>query len=175
MSQAGCSFSFCALRSLRALTPLSVAFYFVVSFTLASTAACSPREEAATAQAGGLQQISAPEAYRRVQAGEMKLIDIRTPDEWRQTGVAKGAARINMLHPAGMRGFAEAVLQAADGNIDAPVGIICRTGNRTTHMQQQLRAAGFTQIYNIKEGMVGSAAGPGWIRQGLPVEACVRC
>jgi hypothetical protein len=42
-------------------------------------------------------------------------------------------------------------------------------------MQQQLRAAGFTQIYNIKEGMVGSAAGPGWIRQGLPVEACVRC
>ncbi len=43
------------------------------------------------------------------------------------------------------------------------------TGNRTTHAQQFLKAQGFTQVYNVKEGMVGSAAGPGWIKRGLPI------
>lgn len=37
-------------------------------------------------------------------------------------------------------------------------------------MQRVLREAGFTQVYNIKEGMAGSAAGPGWIKRGLPVQ-----
>ncbi|MDP2795785.1 MAG: hypothetical protein Q8O25_17150 [Sulfurisoma sp.] len=44
--------------------------------------------------------------------------------------------------------------------------------NRTTQVARYLEAQGFTQVFNIKEGMVGSAAGPGWIRRGLPVEPC---
>jgi len=28
---------------------------------------------------------------------------------------------------------------------------------------------------SVKEGMVGSSAGPGWIARGLPVEACKTC
>ena len=116
-------------------------------------------------------ELAAPEAYRRVQAGELTLVDIRRPEEWRQTGVAKGAIAIDMRNPA----FAETLLQQVGGKRDAPIAIICRTGNRTTQMQQALRAAGFTQVYNVREGMAGSAAGPGWIRQGLPVEPCGRC
>jgi rhodanese-related sulfurtransferase len=147
--------------------------YRVFRFLLAATAlsagvaACSPRD------AGP--EISAPEAYQRVQAGELTLVDIRRPDEWRQTGIAAGAKRLDMRHPGGPQGFANALLQEVDGNRDAPIGIICRTGNRTTQMQQALRDYGFTQVYNVREGMAGSAAGPGWIRQGLPVEPCVRC
>lgn len=134
---------------------------------IASTASCSPRD-------AGL-QLSAPEAYQLQQAGELTLIDIRRPDEWRQTGIAQGATRLDMRQPGGPQGFAQAVLQQVDGNHEAPIGIICRTGNRTTQMQDVLRKAGFTKVYNIKEGMVGSSAGPGWIRQGLPVEPCARC
>lgn len=119
--------------------------------------------------------LAAPEAYAQAQAGKLTLIDIRRPDEWRQTGVAQGAIRINMLHPQGPQGFARQVLAEVNGNRDAPIGLICRTGNRTTHMQQVLRDAGFTQVINIKEGMAGSAAGPGWIKRGLPVEACATC
>jgi rhodanese-related sulfurtransferase len=103
------------------------------------------------------------------------LIDIRRPEEWRNTGVAQGAARINMLHPGGPQGFSDAVLKQVNGNHDAPIGLICRTGNRTAQMQSELRGSGFTQVYNIKEGMSGSAAGPGWIRQGLPVVPCDNC
>jgi rhodanese-related sulfurtransferase len=116
-------------------------------------------------------EIGAPEAYRRVQAGELTLVDIRRPEEWRQTGVAKGAVTIDMRDPA----FAETLLQQVGGRRDAAIAIICRTGNRTTQLQQALRAAGFTQVYNVREGMAGSGAGPGWIRQGLPVEPCGRC
>jgi len=42
-------------------------------------------------------------------------------------------------------------------------------------MQRVLTEAGFTQVYNVKEGMAGSAAGPGWIARGLPLQACERC
>lgn len=133
---------------------------------LLSIAACSP-------DAGPT--LAAPEAYAQAQAGQLTLIDIRRPDEWRQTGVATGALRINMAHPQGSSGFVQQVAAELDGDRDAPIGIICRTGNRTTHMQQVLHEAGFTQVYNIKEGMVGSSAGPGWIARGLPVEACPRC
>lgn len=119
--------------------------------------------------------LSAPEAHAQAQAGQLTLIDIRRPDEWRQTGVAEGALRINMVHPQGVPGFVRQVGAELEGQRDTPIGIICRTGNRTTHMQKALQEAGFTQVYNIKEGMVGSGAGPGWIARGLPVEPCKTC
>jgi rhodanese-related sulfurtransferase len=48
--------------------------------------------------------------------------------------------------------------------------LICRTGNRTTQVQRYLEAQGFTQVFNVREGMAGSAAGPGWLRRGLPLQ-----
>ncbi len=119
--------------------------------------------------------LTAPEANDQARTGALTLIDIRTPEEWRQTGVAAGAVRIEMRNPKGPDGFAEAVLAAVKGDRNAPIALICRTGNRTTYMQKELEARGFTHVYNIKEGMVGSAAGPGWIKRGLPVQACKQC
>lgn len=130
-----------------------------------------PGALAACAPSGAGPEIGAPEAYRRVQAGQLTLIDIRRPEEWRQTGVAQGAARIDMRRPD----FIDAVLRQVGGKRDAAIGLICRTGNRTTQIQKALLDAGFTRIYNIREGMAGSTAGPGWLRQGLPVESCARC
>lgn len=135
----------------------------LIGFLLVSGSACS-MESAAP-------ELTAQEANRRVQMGKMILVDIRRPEEWRQTGIAKGAARIDMRDPA----FVDKLLQLTGGNPNAPVGIICRTGNRTTAVQQALLKMGFTQIYNVREGMAGSQAGLGWIRQGLPLEACATC
>jgi rhodanese-related sulfurtransferase len=119
--------------------------------------------------------LSAPEAYAQVQAKKLTLIDIRRPEEWRQTGVAQDALRINMIQPQGEAGFVQQVSTAVGGDKNAPIGLICRTGNRTTKMQAALREAGFTQVFNIKEGMAGSGAGPGWIARGLPVTPCPHC
>lgn len=119
--------------------------------------------------------VAAPEAWSQAQAGQLTLIDIRRPDEWKQTGVAKGALEINMAHPQGAAGFVKQVEAELGGNKHAPVGLICRTGNRTTQMQKVLTDAGFTNVVNIKEGMAGSGAGPGWLARGLPTESCKTC
>ncbi len=116
--------------------------------------------------------LSAPEAAAAVSAGKITLIDIRTPPEWKETGVAKGARLINMLHPQGAPGFTSALLDQVKGDRNAPIALICRTGNRTTQVQRYLQSQGFTNVYNVKEGMAGSGAGPGWLKRGLPVETC---
>ena len=47
-----------------------------------------------------------------------------------------------------------------------------RTLTASTQVQRYLQSQGFTNVYNVKEGMAGSGAGPGWIKRGLPVETC---
>ncbi|MBU0498458.1 MAG: rhodanese-like domain-containing protein [Gammaproteobacteria bacterium] len=117
--------------------------------------------------------LSAPEALAAAQGGQMRLIDIRTPQEWRQTGVAPGAGRVDFYQ--GPAALLQGILEAAGGNKDAPIALICRTGNRTTQAQKLLQQQGFTHIYNVREGMAGSTAGPGWIKRGLPLERCDSC
>lgn len=131
-------------------------------FLLGLLAACAP-------EAGP--GLAAPEALELARSGRLTLVDIRRPEEWRQTGVAEGALRLDMRRPD----FARALLEQVGGDRNAPIGLICRTGNRTTQMQRALLEQGFTRIYNIPEGMAGSGAGPGWIRRGLPVTPCVQC
>lgn len=132
---------------------------------LAALLACS-------AAAHAEPDLAAPDAAAAVAAGKITLIDIRTPPEWKETGVAKGAKLINMLHPQGAPGFTNALLDKVKGDKNAPIALICRTGNRTTQVQRYLQSQGFTQVYNVKEGMAGSGAGPGWLKRGLPVETC---
>jgi rhodanese-related sulfurtransferase len=117
--------------------------------------------------------LTAPEALEAARSGKITFIDIRTPKEWRQTGVVPGASRVDFYR--GPEHLLQGVLEHAGGDRDAPIALICRTGNRTTQAQKFLQAQGFTQVYNVKEGMVGSAAGPGWLRRGLPVDPCKQC
>ena len=93
----------------------------------------------------------------------------------RRTALTQGAVRLDMQQPKGAPGFMDDRLKLTKGNKNAPVALICRTGNRTTQIQKAMRDAGFTQVYNIREGMAGSDAGPGWLRRQLPVESCARC
>lgn len=117
--------------------------------------------------------LSAPDAFAAATAGKVRLIDIRTPQEWRQTGVAPGAGRIDFHR--GPEVLLSSVLQIVGGDRNAPIALICRTGNRTSHAQKFLQAQGFTRVYNVSEGMAGSAAGPGWLKRELPLESCAQC
>jgi rhodanese-related sulfurtransferase len=61
------------------------------------------------------------------------------------------------------------------GHKNAPIGLLSLAGNRGANAQHVLREAGFTQVYNVREGMNGSSAGPGWIARGLPLLPCPDC
>ena len=114
----------------------------------------------------GLEKISAAEAHRRAAAGEILLVDIRTPREWRRTGLGTSAVPIDMRR----QDFLDA-LAAAGGGTGRPVALICARGGRSARMALRLQQAGYAQIIDVAEGMLGSGAGPGWIAAGLPVAA----
>jgi rhodanese-related sulfurtransferase len=114
--------------------------------------------------------LSAPQVFEALSKGRLLLIDIRTPQEWRQTGVVPGAARVDYYR--GPEVLLKSVLKMVDGDRNAAIALVCRTGNRTARAQKLLQAQGFTQVYNLNEGMIGSAAGPGWLKRQLPVEPC---
>ncbi len=130
---------------------------------------------ATTATAGEDGVIKADAAARRAAAGEILVIDVRSPQEWRQTGVAKGARRVTIHDPGGLAGFVEAMKAALGGDLGKPIAVICATGNRSTLAQRLLAKAGFTRVLNIKEGMLGGRYGRGWLPRGLPVERCGAC
>ena len=109
--------------------------------------------------------LSPLQAHQAAVAGEVLLIDIRRPEEWAQTGVGEGAIPLDMRR----RDFEDALTEAADGDTARPIALICARGVRSRRMTQRLRAAGFTQIIDVPEGMLGSGAGPGWLKRGLPV------
>ncbi len=130
---------------------------------------------ATAAAAGEGAVIAADVAAERATAGEILVIDVRSPKEWRQTGVPKGAGRVTIHDPGGLPGFVEAVKVVLGGDLKRPIAVICATGNRSTLAQRLLTTAGFTRVLNIKEGMLGGANGSGWLPRGLPVERCTAC
>ncbi len=119
-------------------------------------------------RAGEISKMSAPEAHEKALKGEIVLIDVRRPEEWKQTGVPVSAHAITM-HQNGQN-FLSGLLNVTGGDIKVPVAVICRTGNRTTKLSEPLAKAGFTVI-NVVEGVVGGPRGPGWKNRGLPVRS----
>lgn len=114
-----------------------------------------------------IQQITPAEAHAQVGAGTLTLIDVRTPGEWAEGGVAEGALTIAMQDPA----LGARLAEATGGDKSAPVALICRTGARSSAVAEAMQTHGYTNVYSVTGGMTGSTDGPGWRRSGLPVEA----
>lgn len=112
------------------------------------------------------QTVTAPEAYRQVQAEELVLIDVRTPQEWLTTGVPAGAHLADMKDPA----FLHQLKRLKDQNGNRPIALICHGGVRTGKLVRELEKHGFHGLLDVSEGMNGSHDGPGWLARGLPLE-----
>ncbi|MEX0328473.1 MAG: rhodanese-like domain-containing protein [Ruegeria sp.] len=113
--------------------------------------------------AGG--QIDVAQAHEQAVSGDILLVDIRTPKEWQTTGIGEGAVPLDMRR----EDFAQALSDLVSGDRDQPIALICARGVRSARLSNRLTEAGFAQIIDVPEGMLGSAAGPGWVRTGLPV------
>lgn len=118
-----------------------------------------------TPEAQGV-QLTVAQAHEQAVSGQILLVDIRRPDEWRGTGIGQGATPLDMRRPD----FIPALKELTGGDTARPVALICARGVRSAKMSGRLRDAGFSAIIDVPEGMIGSRAGPGWIASGLPVE-----
>lgn len=110
-------------------------------------------------------RLNAVQAHELASAQAITLVDIRRPDEWAATGSGAGAVRLDLRR----RDFVSALRALVDGDTSAPIALICARGVRSLYTSRQLAKAGFTNIIDIPEGMMGSRAGPGWLKRGLPV------
>ncbi len=122
--------------------------------------------------------LSPDTAAARAAAGALTIIDVRLPQEWAATGVPAGAVGISLQSSQTLRvrpDFVEDVQRALGGRQDTPVALICAAGTRSAVAAELLAAAGFTQVYDISEGVSGGANGPGWLERHLPTEPCRSC
>lgn len=102
--------------------------------------------------------ITPAELYGKVQRGEpVEVIDVRTPAEYRE--VHATVARLVPLESFN----AEEVLRTRTGGPDAPLYVICRSGNRAKTACEKLRTAGLTNLVNVAGGTTA------WEQAGLPV------
>ncbi|MDD9910576.1 MAG: rhodanese-like domain-containing protein [Ahrensia sp.] len=113
------------------------------------------------------EKLSVQQAHWAASKGEIILIDIRRPDEWKTTGIAASALPLDMRRDD----FTQQLGMLVDGNKNAAVALICARGVRSAGLANRLQEAGFTRIMDVPEGMFGSAAGPGWLQSGLPLKS----
>jgi len=95
------------------------------------------------------------------------LVDIRRPEEWRQTGIVDGSLLLTFFDERGgsdpERWLTELAKWVPE---ERPLVLICRTGHRTVYVCEFLVEV--TQrplIYNVTDGIFG------WLAEELPVVA----
>ena len=110
----------------------------------------------------------------RLAASGVPVVDIRTSGEWKSTGVIAGSRLLTFFDESGnadtARWLASAKGFATPGQA---LILVCRSGNRTRAATQFLsQKAGYTTVYNVKQGMNG------WLNDNRPVvspEKAITC
>ena len=129
----------------------------------------------AGSQSGHAELLAADIAHDQVTKGELLLIDVRSPQEWRQTGIPQNAETITIHNSRGLAGFIEEVIDAVGGDRSRPIAVICASGVRSRAAERILAQQGFTNVHDVGEGVLGNGELPGWRNRGLPMEACPDC
>lgn len=99
--------------------------------------------------------ITNEEASEQLINSNIPIVDIRTPGEWKETGLLKGSIPIMLFDEKGnydLRVF----LEKLNGVVDTkkPFAIICRTGSRTSVLAPFLSQKLNYNVINIKSGIV---------------------
>ena len=99
--------------------------------------------------------ITNQEVSQKFLDSNVPIVDIRTPGEWKETGLLKGAIPIMLFDERGnydLKLFLKQLNDAVDTT--KPFAIICRTGSRTVVLANFLSKKMNYQIINLKSGMV---------------------
>ncbi|MEA3521737.1 MAG: rhodanese-like domain-containing protein [Campylobacterota bacterium] len=105
-------------------------------------------------------------ATQKLLNSKIKIIDIRTPGEWRETGLLKGSIPIMFFDERGKYDM-NTFLRELNQHIkkDEEFALICRTGSRTHTLSDYLdRALGY-KVINIRGGILYA------IGNKLPIES----
>ena len=122
--------------------------------------------------------VTAAEAFKQWKADpkSVKIIDVRTPEEFRKVGFPKMALKIPITRSSEQ--FVSQVKKLVDPK--DTLLVICRSGNRSATAVNMLARAGFKKAYTVVDGFEGNRntdrSSPdfgkrtvnGWKNAGLP-------
>lgn len=99
--------------------------------------------------------ITNEEASQNLINSNIPIVDIRTPGEWKETGLLKGSIPIMLFDEKGNYDLKD-FLEKLNGAVDTkkPFAIICRTGSRTSVLAPFLSQKLNYDVINIKSGIV---------------------
>ena len=105
--------------------------------------------------------------FEKLKSEGVPVIDIRTPDEWTETGVIEGTHKITFFDDFGEAHLAEWCFKVGHivKNEKAPLIIYCASGRRTHKVGEILSKLGFENVYELKGGI-----SKGWIDLGKKTE-----
>ena len=112
---------------------------------------------------GEVKNLSNNELKQLISQG-VPVIDIRRPDEWKQTGIVKGSHLLTFFDAQGRYDLNSwmAKFQKIAGP-DDPFILICRTGNRTGQISKFLdKRLRFSKVAHVEKGITH------WISSGEP-------
>ncbi len=111
-----------------------------------------------------------PAALANLMDKGVKVVDIRRPDEWRETGVIPGSKLLTAFDSSGQLNAEFPSEFKALVDRDEEVIIICRSGNRSAALSRALaESVGYTRVYNASGGIVS------WIDMGNKTAPCPSC
>ncbi len=102
------------------------------------------------------------QGLEKLMASGVTVIDVRTPGEWKQTGIVEGSIPI-MFFDEKRNAHAQEWMQQASKHIKPgdQVAIICRSGRRSAAVGEFLiKEHGFQHVYNVQGGILG------WVAKG---------
>jgi len=102
-------------------------------------------------------------AFEKLMAKGYPTIDIRTPMEWKQTGIIKGAHKMMFFTPKGQPDLAQWFFELGHlvKNKKEPILLYCAHANRSKSLGQGLEQMGFENVYELKGGIEN-----GWMKAG---------
>ena len=118
-------------------------------------------------------ELSAIDAAKEM-SNNLIIIDVRNKEEWKETGIIPNSLLIQMLSAGRTirKEYIADLLIALGEDKDIKAAIICHSGGRSSATVEMLKNEGFSNIFNISEGMVGNGSTTGWINRNLPLIAC---
>lgn len=104
-----------------------------------------------------MQTIDVKQLSEKRSQGEIDLIDVRMPTEFRE--IHAECARSVPLDSLDLK----SLMAARNGSAGHPLYVICRSGNRSSQACKKFIDAGFNNVVNVEGGTLA------WEKAGLPV------
>lgn len=103
-------------------------------------------------------------ALQRLLERGVPVIDIRTPEEWRETGIIEGSHLLTFFDAQGRYDFRAWLSELATiASRDEPLALICHSGGRSALVSQFLDTQlGYERVYDVSRGIER------WIAEARP-------